>query len=438
MSSKPEAKHEPLTNAELVILANREYDVEHIGERAAATIRELKKELAMAALSNPCPNCLDADSLKAEIRELRAGLTQHLKYLDAIEVEAKVFIADNAKLLAALVLIERTYWTGGESDADKVSELKSIARNVVYEARSPKPEAEPDHESRTTNPPSVAEPAGPPDPAVNFPSPGVCCFCGEPIIFKGFTTRSKKTVGHGGRCGCGRWEWTDAAEPAGEWHTCNRGHSDVKWRGDGQCPICQMGEAISEHEAAAEPAAWICSWCRVLNVSANEVCKHCDHPKAAAGSPGPEADLTLCVYCGSCGKVFDAQEERDDDVCPGCSCEGCLSERFTRGTLIAEVTEEDLPEATQPEAVRLKVAITDLLNTTVSDMISGSSSRSLAIPASKIIELRSAFGQQPAGSRNRRTAPYGAARCPPHSEIRNPQSEEPEATQPEAPAKEKT
>ena len=44
-SSKPEAKHEPLTNAELVILANREYDVEHIGERAAATIRDLRAAL---------------------------------------------------------------------------------------------------------------------------------------------------------------------------------------------------------------------------------------------------------------------------------------------------------------------------------------------------------------------------------------------------------
>ena len=51
-SSKPEAKHEPLTNAELVILANREYDVEHIGERAVATIRELGSEKAalLAAL----------------------------------------------------------------------------------------------------------------------------------------------------------------------------------------------------------------------------------------------------------------------------------------------------------------------------------------------------------------------------------------------------
>ncbi|KKN81074.1 hypothetical protein LCGC14_0322930 [marine sediment metagenome] len=51
-SSKPEAKHEPLTNAELVILANREYDVEHIGERAVAEIRELGSEKAalLAAL----------------------------------------------------------------------------------------------------------------------------------------------------------------------------------------------------------------------------------------------------------------------------------------------------------------------------------------------------------------------------------------------------
>ncbi len=51
-SSKPEAKHEPLTNAELVILANREYDVEYIGERAVAELRELgsEKTALLAAL----------------------------------------------------------------------------------------------------------------------------------------------------------------------------------------------------------------------------------------------------------------------------------------------------------------------------------------------------------------------------------------------------
>lgn len=50
------------------------------------------------------------------------------------------------------------------------------------------------------------------------------------------------------------------------------------------------------------------------------------------------------VYCSSCLEVFFAREEVEDDVCPKCGYQGCLSERFTRNSLPMTVSPDMLPD----------------------------------------------------------------------------------------------
>ena len=365
-SSNPEAKHEPLTNAELVILANREYDVEYIGERAAAEIRERRET-----------NRIGTMRLDEAIEELNRISADNAR----LKVQVQIAQSAQADLTSEVFSEKRKHQqslTAGKFREDRIAFLES--RNVGLSAALEKYGV---HYESCPHLMHNVVPADVPE--------GTPCNCGldaelasggkadscqrsavssepgiknPPDVFEDAYSAGRDAATNGASVKNAHFSFFRTRESTDEWQ---RGYDEHKpaaeQAGDEKLLRAEKGRvperpglkqtrqpAETGNTSAAEPAAWICSWCRVLNVSANEVCKHCDHPKAAAGSPGPEADLTLYVYCGSCGKVFDAQEERDDDVCPGCSCEGCLSERFTRGTLIAEVTEEDLPEATQPEA----------------------------------------------------------------------------------------
>ena len=119
-SSKPEAKHEPLTNAELVILANREYDVEHIGERAVADIRGLRGELS------------NSHQVRSKmIQKLRTREAANAKVLEAnreLEICNAELISGNAKLREAVESNKReagNYWRKFETAQTEAVNLRA-------------------------------------------------------------------------------------------------------------------------------------------------------------------------------------------------------------------------------------------------------------------------------------------------------------------------
>ena len=87
-------------------------------------------------------------------------------------------------------------------------------------------------------------------------------------------------------------------------------------------------------------------------------CSKPDQSAAVADSAGgssvrpPAPREKVFVYCGSCGAVFFAVEEKSDDECPRCNDLGSLSQRFTRETLIDGVTADELPEPMPAHASR--------------------------------------------------------------------------------------